>query len=381
MTLPKPHITADSFFHRTPSPCSGARSGIGSTSSSASSPWPITIYFISGNPGLISYYHVFLSLLSKNIASSQLAGQSEVHIVGHSLAGFELGSETVRKEDGKQIYDLEEQICFVQRRLDGHMRSLRADPTVPLNRYYLDPDAATETGKPRPKVILVGHSVGTYIAMEILRLHHERQSTTNDDVGADANFDITGSIMLFPTVLDIAKSPSGQKLTLLLRIIPQLALVVSLFARVLTTILPDGLLRGLVRSVMRSPPEDAVDATTRFLKSRLGVREALHMAIDEMRTITSDKWSDDVWGVSHATDGEVQSESEPLTRLFFYFGRNDHWVAEKTREEILAARGGMQAGRGPRMVVCEESVPHAFCLRHSETMASKVADMVQELLE
>ncbi|KAL4992007.1 hypothetical protein BDW68DRAFT_118105 [Aspergillus falconensis] len=379
MTLLKPHITADSFFHRTPSKCSGTRSG--SSSPSALSPWPITIYFISGNPGLISYYRVFLSLLSKNIASCQLAGQSEVHIVGQSLAGFELESETVRKEDGKQIYDLEEQICFVQRRLEGHMRSLLADPTVPTHRYDLDPDAATEIEKPRPKVILVAHSVGTYIAMEILRRHRERQSTTYDDVDANANFDITGGIMLFPTVLDIAKSPSGQKLTLLLRIIPQLALVVSLFARVLTTVLPNGLLRGLVRSVMRSPPEDAVDATMRFLRSRFGVREALHMAIDEMRTITSDKWSDDVWGASRATDGEVQSEFESPTRLFFYFGRNDHWVAEKTREEILAARGGMQAGRGPRMIVCKESVPHAFCLRHNETMASKVADMVQEILE
>ncbi|KAL4981166.1 hypothetical protein BDW66DRAFT_146920 [Aspergillus desertorum] len=377
MTLPKPHITADSFFDRTPS-CTGT--GTGSSSPSASSPWPITIYFISGNPGLISYYHAFLSVLSKKIASSQLAGHSGLHIVGHSLAGFELETETVQDEDGKQIYDLEEQICFVQRRLEGHMRGLRADPTASSYRNDLVSHAATEVERPRPKVILIGHSVGTYIAMEILRRHRERQSTTNDDVDADANFEITGGIMLFPTVLDIAKSPSGRKLTLLLRIIPQLALVVSLFARILTTILPDGLLRGLVRSIMQSPPECAVDATTRFLRSRWGVREALHMAADEMRTITSDKWSEDVWGVPRAADGEVQSESKSLTQLFFYFGRNDHWVAEKTREDILAARSGMQAGRGPRMVVCEESVPHAFCLRHNEIMASKVADMVQEIL-
>jgi hypothetical protein len=87
------------------------------------------------------------------------------------------------------------------------------------------------------------------------------------------------------------------------------------------------------------------------------------MAADEMRTITSDKWSDDVWGVSRATHkNDAQLVSKPPTQLIFYFGRNDHWVAEKTREEILAARGGMRAGRGPRMVVCEESVPHAFCL-------------------
>ncbi|KAL4769936.1 hypothetical protein BDW60DRAFT_93585 [Aspergillus nidulans var. acristatus] len=377
MTLPEPHITAESFFHKIPSPGVGS----GSSSRSPSSPWPITIYFITGNPGLISYYHVFLSLLSKNIASSQLACHHGVHIVGHSLAGFELETAAVQNEDGRQIYDLEEQICFVQRRLRGNMWRLRADPTVSKHHHDLDPDAATETETSKPKVILIGHSVGTYIAMEILRRHRERQSTPSDDGDVEVDFEIAGGIMLFPTVLDIAKSPSGQKLTLLLRIIPQLALMVSLFAWVLTTVLPDVLLRSLVRCVMRSPPEDAVDATTRFLKSRWGVREALHMAADEMRTITSDKWSDDVWGVSRATHkNDAQLVSKPPTQLIFYFGRNDHWVAEKTREEILAARGGMRAGRGPRMVVCEESVPHAFCLRHNEIMARKVADMVQEVL-
>ena len=85
------------------------------------------------------------------------------------------------------------------------------------------------------------------------------------------------------------------------------------------------------------------------------------MAADEMRTITSDKWTDDVWGVAHSR--------EPLTRLIFYFGRMDHWVAEKTRDEIVAVRGCKdQEGNGrlgPRMFVCEEGLPHAFCLSKS----------------
>ncbi|KAL4750598.1 hypothetical protein BDW72DRAFT_175707 [Aspergillus terricola var. indicus] len=209
MTLPEPHITADRFFHKIPSPGSGS----GSSSPSPSSPWPITIYFITGNPGLISYYHVFLSLLSRNIASSQLASHYGVHIVGHSLAGFELETGTVQNEDGRHIYDLDEQICFVQRRLRENMRRLRADPSVSTHHHDLDPGATTETEIPRPKVILIGHSVGTYIAMEILRRHGEQQSTPSDDGDVEVDFEIAGGIMLFPTVLDIAKSPSGQKLT------------------------------------------------------------------------------------------------------------------------------------------------------------------------
>lgn len=79
-----------------------------------------------------------------------------------------------------------------------------------------------------------------------------------------------------------------------------------------------------------------------------------HMAADEMRTITSDKWSDDVWGAASAR--------EPLAKLFFYFGRNDHWVADQTRDEIVAVRGQKGGQAGPTMVVCEEGLPHAFCL-------------------
>jgi hypothetical protein len=144
------------------------------------------------------------------------------------------------------------------------------------------------------------------------------------------------------------------------------------------------------------------------------------MATDEMRTITTDKWSDDVWGVSSSVptlseseteqDPETKSQVQPPAQLYFYFGRNDHWVAERTREEIVKARGvskistGNGKGPGPRMVVCEESVPHAFCLsrlfffllrlllwwrreftdmvylEHNEVMAGKVSDMVREIL-
>jgi hypothetical protein len=78
------------------------------------------------------------------------------------------------------------------------------------------------------------------------------------------------------------------------------------------------------------------------------------MAADEMRTITSDKWSDDVWGAASAR--------EPIAKLFFYFGRNDHWVADQTRDDIVAVRGQKGGQAGPTMVVCEEGLPHAFCL-------------------
>ncbi|CAI7667411.1 unnamed protein product [Penicillium viridicatum] len=309
-----------------------------------------TIFFISGNPGLIGYYYPFLSLLAKHLdepKEEHLTSLPSFQIYGCSLRGFEI-NEPQPSQNKVIDLDLEGQICFVQ----GKLATLMGDE-------------ANGNGKAtRQKVILIGHSVGAYIAMEILRRHRE--------ASPESAFDIVGGAMLFPTVKDIAASPSGQKLTTLLSIIPRLAVVVSFFARLLTFLLPVSLLRSVVRLVMSDPPVHALDATCAFLKSRGGVRQALHMAADEMRIITSDKWSDDVWGVASAR--------EPIAKLFFYFGRNDHWVADQTRDEIVAVRGRKGGQDGPTMVVCEEGLPHAFCLKHSDVMARKVAGMIGQIV-
>ncbi|KAE8396288.1 hypothetical protein BDV23DRAFT_177830 [Aspergillus alliaceus] len=335
-----PHITADSFFS-TPSTSDPSLS-------------PITIYMISGNPGLIGYYHTLLSILSEKL-NTHYAQQSRktnaFQIYGHSLAGFELTKTPGSKP---RYYDLEEQICFVQRKLDDFLTGA------------VDASGQRQTA-PRPKVILIGHSVGSYIAMEILRRHRERAA---NGAWPSVEFDIIGGVMLFPTVVDIAKSPSGQKLTRLLSFIPQLAVVVGFLVRVLTALVPGSLLRSLIRFYMGSPPDNMVETTAAFLESGYGVQQALHMAADEMQTITSDKWSDDVWGMSNVKD--------PVTRLFFYFGRSDHWVAEQTRDEVVEVRGRREGG--PKMIVCEEKLPHAFVLKHSDVVAKKVADMVLDIV-
>ncbi|KAF9894072.1 hypothetical protein FE257_009045 [Aspergillus nanangensis] len=291
-----------------------------SSSPSAKSNPPTVIYFISGNPGLIGYYYTFLSLLSEYIKSqtSQNAQNISFLVSGHSLAGFGLPESNNAEKNGSQSHyrDLEEQICFAQKKLDDLIMDLNSNAT--------------------PNVILIGHSVGSYIAMEILRRHRDR--TRNEKSSVD--FNINGGVMLFPTVVDIAKSPSGQKLTRILYFIPQLALMVGAFVRILTALIPHAILWRLVNFYMGSPPRGMVDTTTAFLKSRGGVQQALHMAADEMRIITSDKWSDDVWGMSASHD--------PISRLYFYFGRNDHWVAEQTRDEIVAIRG--RGPGGPKMI-------------------------------
>lgn len=213
----QPQITPNAFLSLT----------LSSPSSSDPDTHPTTIFFISGNPGLISYYHTFLSLLSaqlgwsassssslsritatKGISDSDgalLQSQSQsFRIYGASLGGFEVGTD----EDGvaagpaeKEVYGLQEQIALVEERLRGVM-------SPNSNRSIVK----GENSKPKPKVILIGHSVGAYIAMEILRRHREGRVEVEGEKDADAAFDIVGGILLFPTVVDIAKSVAGRRI-------------------------------------------------------------------------------------------------------------------------------------------------------------------------
>jgi len=126
------------------------------------------------------------------------------------------------------------------------------------------------------------------------------------------------------------------------------------------------------------------------------------MARDEMDEITEDRWEDDIWGSvlrdtgtsssSSSAKGAVEAtvmEHHDPPKLFFLFGRTDHWVADHTRDELMAARGTVKAGRSssmrneedrqglledqehsragaewrPFMEIDESGVPHGFCIR------------------
>ncbi|KAJ9627334.1 hypothetical protein H2203_003796 [Taxawa tesnikishii (nom. ined.)] len=122
-------------------------------------------------------------------------------------------------------------------------------------------------------------------------------------------------------------------------------------------------------------PPHAARTTAAFLRSRHGVRQALdsssavprsrkhlssHLAKFEMQTITSDTWDDELWGVT--TD---QNQSVEKTSLYFLFGRNDRWVADETRDDLIATRAGASGENGdwkPKMEVDEMGLPHGFCI-------------------
>ena len=117
--------------------------------------------------------------------------------------------------------------------------------------------------------------------------------------------------------------------------------------------------------------------------------------------MTHDKWSDQLWGAASASDSRHSSQTSLTAgvprvttnaKLFFYWAAEDHWVANETRDAVIASRGVVRRGQGkdrvqddprkPVMEIDEHGVPHAFCLRsdHSAVVVEKVAGYVDEVL-
>ncbi|KKZ68271.1 hypothetical protein EMCG_06027 [[Emmonsia] crescens] len=409
------HITANSFLTAT------------STGSTADEPEPSLLYFIPGNPGLISYYHTYLSLLSSNISSGadDSAGDSgsgsannsnskgnfpQCIIHGKSLGGFEVIENEADLSSGgpkeaqlqsyyhqstnTKLYSLSEQIEHVEQNINDFVDAWHAKNEQTKKKKQVNNGQEEQRGR-GVKLILIGHSVGAYIAMEVLRRHREnikqKKPSAPGEGGSGGTMDIIGGILLFPTVIDIAKSSSGRKLTQLLNI-PYLAFLTSMLVKFLVFILPESWLRGVVGAFMGSPPGNAIDTTVGFLKSRQGVEQAIHMAADEMREITSDKWSDEIWGIASSSSASSPMSASTASstpakaplNLVLYFAQQDHWVAGQTRDEIIRARGGMvnrTGSNGPSMLVCEDGVVHGFCIRHSDIMAKKTAGWVRSIIQ
>ncbi|TAQ86936.1 hypothetical protein B7494_g4733 [Chlorociboria aeruginascens] len=284
------------------------------------------IYFITGNPGLIGYYTTFLSTLNTLLSSSSTP-TSTIHINGQSLFGFE--DEDISANTDSP-YTLEQEIQL----------SLQSIKTQRI------PSGPREN-QPYDNIILIGHSVGAYILLEAI----SRLRNTNTPMK------INGGILLFPTVTHLAQSPSGVKFTSLCRI-PNFPQTANLVAKVLLWSLPWAATRWFVGLVTGMPP-DMAQVTAKFLRSRMGVWQALRMAKDEMEVVTEDRWDDEIWGIEHDS-GEKQKN---IPKLVFYFGQDDHWVANHTRDELIAARGGSETSKSkPVMLIDENNVPHSFCL-------------------
>ncbi|KAI1138429.1 hypothetical protein F5Y05DRAFT_39367 [Hypoxylon sp. FL0543] len=306
----------------------------------------ILIFFITGNPGLIDYYEPFLSTLRRIIDETPTLKSTRFHIYGQDLAGFRDDDHEPFTAQRKP-HDLEHQI----------QHTLAA-----LSRLRVE--SGPREGDPYDEVLLIGHSVGAYIALELFH-----RLLRNPD--SAPHLKLTSGILLFPTIHHISRSPNGRKMEFLRRT-PVLGDNAYRIAQGFLHLVPRGALHWIIRSVLGHSAH-AADVTTRWLKSRDGVWQALHMGMDEMKVIGEDRWDEELWEIAR----DAKARHEVVPKFFFFFGKHDEWVASHYRDEFIRTRE-KQVDR-TRLIVDEGDIPHAFCLNHSETVAEKVGVWITQI--
>lgn len=155
----------------------------------------VLVFHIAGNPGLITYYKKFLlrtqQALKEHFTATGI--KASVDVYGQSLAGFEVGSGFERRAtclaSGTQAppYGLKTLIDIAEQTLSNLVAITEKQPGS------------------APVVVITGHSVGAYIALELLtrlQKRHERR-----------RWRIACVVCLFPTIVDIAESKMGRRLS------------------------------------------------------------------------------------------------------------------------------------------------------------------------
>lgn len=285
------------------------------------------IYFVPGNPGLIDFYTPFLPLLSSFLqASPKLTPQATSYdIYGRDLLGFSDSCEPFNAQN----------LPF---ELEGQIEGIHKD--------------VEEKGREYDFVIMMGHSVGAYIATEIMYRHLKSRSPTI----------LKHGVLLFPTLTHIALSPSGKRVTTL-RHIPHFETNFHIIARAVLTLFSSAFLTWFAQKILGFS-EHAAQVVGRWLKSRDGVWQSIHLGLSEMEGIRGDIWGRELWEV--AGDGDKGSEgSEKKTsvkrkaKFFALYAKSDHWVADHIRDDFIHNR----KDSGMRVEIDETGIPHAFCTR------------------
>ncbi|KAH6603191.1 hypothetical protein Trco_007966 [Trichoderma cornu-damae] len=318
------------------------------------------VYFICGNPGLVNYYVVFLDCLRGMLdAADEGPGGTAYDIYGRDLLGF--GDDDHEPfGESNEPWDLDGQI-------DGVYRDVAA-------RAEAQGDDGEKGARPYDFVILMGHSVGAYISVEIFHRHMK-------DASRAPHLHLRHGFLLFPTLTHIANSPSGRRLSVL-RSIPRVEDNAHRMARFILGCIPFACALWIITNIMGFTPQTA-DVTARWLKSRDGVWQAIHLGLSELRTICEEKWEEELWEAT-AEDGEPRGgpdaarQQKQTPKFFIFYGKHDHWVANHLRDAFIARR----SERGhTRIQIDEGDIPHAFCVKEhtSWAIAKKVHEWVREI--
>uniref|UniRef100_H2Z651 Lipid droplet-associated hydrolase n=1 Tax=Ciona savignyi TaxID=51511 RepID=H2Z651_CIOSA len=284
--------------------------------SSTSGKIPLVFFVIPGNPGCIRFYEKFAdSLFSKT--KIPVWGISHV---GHSkLPSVDLTEKDKYQHPGREDCGLSRQIAL----------------KVDFLRDEVFPVAE--------KVILVGHSIGCYIILQIM--------SKLDGKLAEK---VEKGVLLFPTIERMRLTPQGKKLT------PMLANARWLFWAVEYLIHKTDVpvaIESYKPDLFSSEPS-IIETVADNIASHQVADSMTYMGLQEMYEV----------GLRCRKDDDLVSKF--LSRLIFYYGASDKWCPYDFYEKMKLEFGSRP---GAHIEVADQGIPHAFVLTHSHQVAEKVA--------
>ncbi|XP_064652518.1 lipid droplet-associated hydrolase-like [Lineus longissimus] len=269
------------------------------------------ILVIPGNPGIIGFYELFMDTLN------QLSDYS-IPVWGVSHAGHvTVPPHITYSEPPFDIYTLKGQI---------HHK-------VEFIRRYIPSTT---------KLIIISHSIGGYISLEIMKRLPERT--------------FLKSILLFPTIERMAESPHGQIATPLLKYLRWFAFLIVLLLSYLSPILKYRMITYYFQG--RRIAECAFNAAMNLFDP-VCTSNCMYMAMTEMADVK---------------EPDLATIETNMSKLTFYYGTIDHWCPISYYQDM------QKVFPNADLHLCEHGFEHAYVLESSVEMATIVWGMVRKVV-
>ncbi|KAF5473918.1 hypothetical protein F2P56_005864 [Juglans regia] len=264
------------------------------------------VLFIPGNPGIVAFYKDFVESLYEF-----LGGHASVTAIGHV-------SHTKKNWERGRLFSLEEQILHKVDFINQELENLE----VPI--------------------LLVGHSIGSYMAIDVFRRSSEK---------------VTYCIGLYPF---LAVNPQSRWQSIVGKIVESqvLSVALSCIAASLGSLPSSAYRLILTNSVGSSWSAAAVEAACSHLVQYQVVRNILFLTMTEFRKL--------------AETPDWKFMREKREKIAFLFGVDDHWGPLQMHKEISKQVPGISLS-------IERAHPHTFSCTEdgSSCVAKHVARLIQ----
>ncbi|XP_069685053.1 lipid droplet-associated hydrolase-like [Periplaneta americana] len=272
------------------------------------------VVFFPGNPGIVGFYVSFLEELHYHLGIPVWAVCFAGHAAPPPHSEFKLppleGNHHLYNSEGQ----IEHKIAFIEK-------------YVPQN----------------VKIILVAHSVGSKMALGVLKNKPIRSK-------------VTKAYLLFPAIERMAESPSGK--TMMSYMQYRTVVKTMLFLAWLLYLIPLPLRKFIisVQLMFRRIPVCHTSPTVQYMHPDVA-RNVAFLALDKIEKVR---------------ELDDKAFEELCDVLFLYYGSKDGWAPMSYWKEMSEKHPKV------KFMVCKHNLDHAFCLNSGVEMAVILSDIIKQ---